>query len=69
MTTPVEMVQQERCPECGQPRWRTAMCVCGHAVYLHDFGTRKGMTMRTACSVTDESGHCECRLFGEAAGD
>lgn len=64
-----EFVNLGRCPECGTPRWRQAVCACGHGVTFHDFGKRQGATVRTACSVTDETGHCECRMFAEVPSD
>jgi hypothetical protein len=62
MTT-VEMTHLDPCPTYGQHRYRIAMCQCGHQVAEHDFGTRKGVTIRTACS----NGACGCRQFEEAA--
>jgi hypothetical protein len=68
MSAPVaEFIDLGPCPECGTPRQQAVMCTCGHEAFLHDLGTRKGTTVRTACSNTNgKTGPCPCRMFEEA---
>ena len=67
MTT-VELTALGDCPTCGRPRWVEAMCVCGHGVVAHDFGTSKGATYRRECThATTVSGPCGCKRFEEVA--
>lgn len=57
----VEMLALGPCPTCTAPRWKIATCECSHLVMEHDFGKRKGETVRTGCSHS----RCDCKSFQE----
>jgi len=69
VATMTELTALGDCPTCGRPRWVEATCRCGHMVLVHDFGTSKGATVRTKCTVTDATGPCPCERFTEEASD
>jgi len=58
-----ELINEGRCPCCGQPRWRLRMCTCGHSVVDHGFAARS--VIRGKCTVLTP-GPCDCRKYTEA---
>lgn len=63
VTAPVELVHLGCCPTCGQQQNVAVACTCGHLVSVHNYGTRKGITVRTSCT----NATCGCIRYEQAA--